>query len=69
MNFRFDYNSSDVIYLISCTVCGCQYMGTMVTRFRERFNQHKSNVNLYSQGVRGLIQKKMISHFFACMFK
>ena len=35
-----------------------------MTRFRERFNQYKSNVNLYSQGVRGIMQEKMISHFF-----
>ena len=64
MNFRFDCNSSDVIYLISCTVCGRQYTGTTVTRFRKRFNQYKSNVNLYSQSVRGLMQEKVISHFF-----
>ena len=80
MNFRFDCNSQDVIYLISCTVCGLQYTGTTVTRFRERFNQYKSNINLYSQGVRGLMQEQMISHFFdfghngsiddmTCMFK
>ena len=64
MNFQFDCNSSDVIYLTSCTLCGRQYTGTTVTRFRERFNQYKSNVNLYSQGVRGMMQEKMISHFF-----
>ena len=29
-----------------------------------RFNQYKSNVNLYRQGVRLMMQKKMISHFF-----
>ena len=64
MNFWFDCNGSDVIYLLSCTVCGRQYTGTTVTKFRESFNQYKSNVNLYSQGVRGLTQEKMNSHFF-----
>ena len=49
INFWFVYNSIDVIYLISCTVCGSQYTGTTVARFRERFNYYKSNVNLYSQ--------------------
>ena len=63
INFRFDCNSSDVIYLTSCKVCGQQYTGTTVTRFRERFNQYKSNVNLSSQEVRGLMQEKMISQF------
>ena len=76
MNFRFDGNSSDVIYLISCTVCGRQYTGIpRLTRFREKFNQYKWNVDLHSQGVCGLMQEKMISHFFdfeqlmTCMFK
>ena len=62
MNFRFACSSDD-IYLASCTVPERQYTGPMVTRFKERFNQCKSNVNLYSQGVRGLIQEKMISQF------
>ena len=65
INFRFDCNSLDVVYLISCKIYGCLYTGTTVTRFQERFNQYKSNVNLYSQGVRGMKQEKMISHFFA----
>ena len=64
INFRFDCNSSAVIYLISCKICGRQYAGTTVTRFREGFNQYKSNVNLYSQWVRGMMQEKMTSHFF-----
>ena len=64
INFIFDCNSSDVIYLLSCKICGRQYTGTTVTRFRERFNQYKSNIKSYSQGVRDLRQEKMISHFF-----
>ena len=64
MNFRSDCNGNHIIYLISCTVCGRQYTGTTVTRFRERFSQHKSNVNLYNQGVLGLMQEKMNSQFF-----
>ena len=49
---------------LSYTVCGRQYTDTRVARLRERFNQHKSNVSLYSQGIRGLMLEKMISHFF-----
>ena len=52
------------MYLISCTLSGRQYTGTMVNRFRERFTQYKSNVNLYSQGILGLTQEKMIFHCF-----
>ena len=47
MNFLFDYNSIDVIHLISCTVCGSQYTGqytdTTVTKFREKFNHYRSS--------------------------
>ena len=64
INFWFVYNSIDISYLISCTVCGSQYTGTTAIRFRERFNHYKSNANLYSQGVRGLMQEKMTCHFF-----
>ena len=33
INFRFDCNSSGVISLLSCKICGRQYPGTTVTRF------------------------------------
>ena len=39
-------------------------MGTTVTMFRERLNQYKLNVNLYSKRVLGLMQEKVISYFF-----
>ena len=64
INFNFNCNSINVIYLLSCKVCGLQYVGTTTTRFRERFNQYKSNINLYRQGRRGLMQESVISHFF-----
>ena len=64
INFRFDCNSSDVIYLLSCKICGRQYTGTTVTRFRERFNQYKSDINLYSQGVRDLRFENGFSFFY-----
>ena len=39
-------------------------MGSTITTFRKRFNQYKSNIKLYSEGRRGMKQKKLISHFF-----
>ena len=30
----------------------------------KNLSQYKSNVNFYSQRVRGLMQEKMVSHFF-----
>ena len=64
INFNFNCNSENVIYLLTCKVCNIQYVGTTITRFRDRFNQYKSNINLYSQGRRGLMQERVISHFF-----
>lgn len=42
VNYRLDCNSTLVIYIISCKVCGVQYVGSRKTKFRLRFNNHKS---------------------------
>ena len=39
-------------------------MGSTITTFRKRFNQYKSNIKLYSEGRRDMMQEKLISHFF-----
>ena len=64
INFHFDCNSANVIYLLTCNICKKQYVGSTITKFRSRFNQYKSNINLYSQGKRGFMQEKLIEHFF-----
>ena len=66
INFPFNCNSSCVVYLLTCTVCLKQYVGSTVTRFRLRFNQYKSNIKLYGEGRRGFKQEKLIEHFFRC---
>ena len=38
INFPFDCNSCYVVYLLTCTVCLKQYVGSTVTRARLRFN-------------------------------
>ena len=64
-NFDFDCDSQCVIYLITCKVCQKQYVGSAITTFRKSFNQDKSNIKLYSEGIGGMKQeKKLISHFF-----
>ena len=40
----FDCNSMDVTYLISCTNCNEQYVGSAVG-FKKRFRIHKSDIN------------------------
>ena len=63
-NFHFDCNSLCVVYLITCKVCKKQYTGSTVTKFRARFNQYKSNLNLYGEGRRGFFQEKLMEYFF-----
>ena len=47
INYNLDCNCSNVIYLINCTKCKVQYVGSTTTRFRTRFNNHKSRVNAH----------------------
>ena len=39
---NFNCNSKMVVYLIECRVCGKQYNGSTVTKFRARANNYKS---------------------------
>ena len=64
MNFHFDCNSLCALYLITCKKCKKQYTGSTVTKFRARFNQYKSNLELYGEGRRAFYQEKLIEHFF-----
>ena len=65
INFQFNCNSQNVIYLLLCKHCLKQYVGSTITKFRQRFNQYKSNMNVYREG-RGdsLKQRFLIEHFF-----
>ena len=64
INFSFNCNSRNVVYLLTCKICEKQYVGSTVTKFRSRFNQYKSNINLYGKGQRGFIKEPLIEHFF-----
>ena len=44
VNHRLDCNLRNVVYLINCKVCGLQYVGSTTTKFRLRFNNHKSRL-------------------------
>ena len=65
MNFHFDCNSVCVVYLLTCRICKKEYTGSAITRFREQFNQHKSNLKLYREGQRDFKQKKILEHFYS----
>ena len=65
MNFHFDCNSICVVYLLTCRICEKQYSGSTITKFRERFNQYKSNLKLYGERRRDFKQKKLLEHFYS----
>ena len=44
INNDLDYNCMNVIYLISCTNCNEQYLGS-ATEFKKHFRIHKSDIN------------------------
>ena len=45
MKHRMDCNAMNVIYLITCTACKLQYVGSSV-KFKPRFREHKSDIKL-----------------------
>ena len=49
INIRFNRNSKYGIYLVSCTCCGVHYIGSTITKFRVRFNNHKSKIRRHSR--------------------
>ena len=65
INFSFNCNSRNVVYLLTCKICEKQYVGSTVTKFRSRFNQYKSNMNLCGKGQRGFMQEPLIEHFIS----
>ena len=42
INHSFNCDSKCLIYLYSCKVCGIQYVGSIVDRFRLRWNNYKT---------------------------
>ena len=54
INFAFDCDSKGVIYLIVCKKCCKVYVGSIITSFRQRFNNHKSSAMRYDKGQRGI---------------
>ena len=45
----FTCNSSNIIYLITCSQCGKQYVGKTLNTLRERMNQHRSSIKINQQ--------------------
>ena len=50
INFSFNCDSSGVVYLFDCVVCGVQYVGSTNTPFRFRFNKYKACYRRFRSG-------------------
>ena len=44
INSNLNCNSSNCIYVISCTKCDKQYVGKTITPLRHRFNNHRKDI-------------------------
>ena len=47
INYNLGCNCGNIIYQKNCKKCKMQYVRSTTTRFRTRFNNHKSRVNAY----------------------
>ena len=63
-NHHFNCDSLGVVYLITCMKCDKQYVGSTVTAFRKRFNNHKSSLIRYGKGQKEICGKHLYSHFY-----
>ena len=62
INFSFDCDSTGVIYLLTCDRCSKIYVGSTVTSFRKRFNNHKSSLKRFGKGQRGIASEHLYAH-------
>ena len=47
INFPFNYDSSGVVYILSCKMCDKIYVESTITSFRKRFNNYNSSTIRY----------------------
>ena len=59
---RFNCDSSGVVYVLGCKVCGKQYIGSTFTPFRVRFNNYKSSSSNFSSEIT-VTQTEFFRHF------
>ena len=62
INSDCNCDSSGVVYLFGCKVCGKQYVGSTFTSFTARFNKYKSSSKKFSSGV-AVTQAELFRHF------
>ena len=62
INYSSNCDSSNVVYLLECTVCGVQYVGSTCTPFRLRFNNYKACSRKFNSGA-SVPQAEFFRHF------
>ena len=62
INSEFNCDSSGVVHLLGCKVCGKQCVGSTFASFRARFNNYKSSSRKFSSGV-AVTQAELFRHF------
>ena len=62
INSNFNWDSSGIVYLLGCKVCGKQYVGSTFTSFRARFKNYKSSSRKFSSRV-AVTQAELFRHF------
>ena len=62
MKHQLDCNNKCLIYLLSCNVCGLQYVGSTNDKFRLRWNDYKENNRKAKRGEEHM-QPFVFEHF------
>ena len=62
INHHLDCNDKCLIYLLSCKICGLQYVGFTTDRFRLRWNNYKDN-DRKAQRCEEHMQPELFEHF------
>ena len=64
INHHLNCNDKCLIYLLSCKVCGLQYVGSTTDKFRFRWNNYKENDRKALRGEEHM-QPELFEHFAA----
>ena len=62
INHQLNCNDKYLIYLLSCKVCGLQYVGSNTDKFRLRWNNYKENNRKAKRGEEHM-QPLVFEHF------
>ena len=65
INHKLDCNDKCLVYLLSCKVCGLQYVGQTSDRFRFRWNNYKSCQRKIANGEECTFQTSLHKHFLS----